>query len=133
MKKKNAKSFRSTLGNIRAMGSAKSGTHHWWLMRVTSVALLFLALYPIFGFFIYAVYGGREAAIQWLHSPVAVTGVVLFLIVGFHHAANGLQTVIEDYVHCSCAKNVSLFLVKSVAASCAILGILASLKIFFGV
>jgi len=133
MKKKKQNSFRTTLGKVRAMGSAKSGTHHWMLMRLTSVALLFLILYPIMGFFLYAVYGGREGALQWLHSPVAATGVVLFLIVGFHHAANGLQVVIEDYVHCNCAKSISLFLVKSIAASCAILGVLATLKIFFGV
>lgn len=133
MKKKTSTNFRTTLGNVRALGSAKSGTHHWLLMRFTSVALLLLALYPIFGFFIYAVYGGREAAIQWLHSPVTVTGVVLFLIVGFHHAAAGLQTVIEDYVHCSCVKTASLFIVNSIAVTSAILGILATLKIFFGV
>ena len=125
--------FRTTLGRIRGLGAAQSGSHHWYLMRVTSVMLLLLALYPVFGFFIYAVYGGRAGALEWLRSPLAATGVILFLIAGFHHAANGLQVVIEDYIHCSCAKPVLLFVIKFLAAACAILGILATLKIALGV
>ena len=102
-------------------------------MRVTSVALFLLALYPIFGFFVYAVYGGRTGALEWLRSPFAATGVILFLIIGFHHTAHGLQTVIEDYVHCSCVKTSLLLAVKFGAAAFAILGILATLKITLGV
>jgi succinate dehydrogenase / fumarate reductase membrane anchor subunit len=132
MDNKNTAAFRSTLGRIRGLGSAKSGTHHWYLARLTGLALILLALYPIFGFFIYAVYGGHAGAIQWLRSPFAATGVVLFLIVGFHHAASGLQVVIEDYVHCGCAKATLLIAVKFLAAAFAILGILATLKVALG-
>jgi len=131
--KKDTAAFRSILGRVRGLGSAKSGTHEWYVMRLTSVALLGLALYPILGFFIYAVYGGRAGALEWLHSPFAATGVVLFLLVGFHHAAHGLQTVIEDYVHCSCVKTGMLFAVKFGAAGLAVLGVLAVLKVVVGV
>lgn len=133
MTKKKSAAFRSTLGRVRALGSAKSGTHHWYMLRLTSMALLLLALYPIFGFFIYAVYGGRAGALEWLHSPVAATGTILFLIVGFYHTATGMQVVIEDYVHCACAKNALLFFVNMGCFACAILGVLATLKIAFGV
>jgi succinate dehydrogenase / fumarate reductase membrane anchor subunit len=133
MSKKKTPSFRSQLGRVRALGSAKSGTHHWYMMRVTSVALFVLAMYPVFGFFIYAVYGGRTGALEWLHSPFAATGVILFLIAGFHHAANGLQIVIEDYIQCACAKTISLLVIKLGAFAFVILGILATLKITLGV
>jgi succinate dehydrogenase / fumarate reductase, membrane anchor subunit len=133
MSKKNSTSFRSTLGRVRSLGSAKAGTHHWYLMRLTALALLALAVYPVFGFFIYAVYGGHGGAIEWLRSPFAATGVILFLIAGFHHAANGVQTVIEDYIHCECAKTASVLIVKFLAAAFAILGILATLKVTLGV
>ena len=125
--------LRSALGRIKGLGSAKSGTQDWTMMHLTSYALLILAMYPLFGFFIYAVYGGREAAIQWLHSPIAAGGVILFLIAGFHHAAHGLQVVIDDYVHCPCAKTAMLFVIKFGAAACAIVGIVATLKITLGV
>lgn len=133
MKQKNAPALRSMLGRVRALGSARSGTHEWYMMKLTSAALLVLALYPLFGFFIYAVYGGREGALEWVRCPFSATGIILFLIAGFHHAAHGLQVVIEDYVHCPCAKNALLFAVKFGAVACAILGILATLKISLGV
>lgn len=131
--KPSSSDFRSPLGRIRALGSAKAGTHEWYIMRVTSVALLLLALYPLFGFIIYAVYGGRAGALEWLHSPFAAGGVILFLLVGFHHAAHGLQVVIEDYVHCHKAKTALVVFLKFAAAAFALIGVLATLKIFLGV
>lgn len=129
----NKPGFRTNLARVRALGSAKSGTHEWYLIRVTSVVLALLTLYPLFGFFIYAVYGGRAGALAWLHSPIAATGIILFLIAGFHHGASGMQTVIEDYIHCAMMKTVGLLVVKFIAAAFAILGILATLKIALGV
>ena len=37
-------SLRTALGRVRFLGSAKSGTHHAWHMRVTSVALVPLTI-----------------------------------------------------------------------------------------
>ncbi|MFM7691644.1 MAG: succinate dehydrogenase, hydrophobic membrane anchor protein, partial [Alphaproteobacteria bacterium] len=42
------RSLRSPLGRVRGMGSAKGGTHHWWMQRVTSIALLPLSIWLIF-------------------------------------------------------------------------------------
>ena len=36
----NNTTMRSPLGRVRGLGSAKGGTHHWWMQRVTSIALL---------------------------------------------------------------------------------------------
>ena len=38
-------SIRTPLGFVRGLGSAKDGTHHWWMQRVTSVALVPLILW----------------------------------------------------------------------------------------
>src|SRR3712207_7483473 len=37
--------LRSPLGRVRGLGSAKSGTRHWWHQRVTSVLLLPLTIW----------------------------------------------------------------------------------------
>ena len=37
--------LRSPLGRVRGLGSARGGTHHWWMQRITSVALLPLTLW----------------------------------------------------------------------------------------
>jgi succinate dehydrogenase / fumarate reductase membrane anchor subunit len=126
------KSLRSPLGRVRGLGSAKNGSEHWWLQRLTSLALIPLSIYPVAMFFIYAVFGGYEGAHTWVKSLYAATALILFLAVGFHHAASGLQVVIEDYVHGETPKLFAVILVKFIAAAFAILGILAVLKILLG-
>jgi len=39
--------YRSPLANVRGLGSAKSGTSHWWMQRVTAVALVPLSFWLI--------------------------------------------------------------------------------------
>ncbi len=38
------KSLRSPLGSVAGLGSAKGGVHHWWLQRLTSIALVPLTI-----------------------------------------------------------------------------------------
>lgn len=126
-------SLRTPLARVRGLGSAKSGTGHWWMQRLTSIALVPLSLYAIAAFFTHVVFGDYASAILWMRSPFAATLVLLFIGVGFHHAASGLEVVIEDYVHCECLKRASIVAVKFVAAAFALLGMLAVVKILFGV
>ena len=45
-------SIRTPLGFVRGLGSAKDGTHHWWMQRVTSVILIPLVLFILPAVFI---------------------------------------------------------------------------------
>ena len=36
---------RSDLARVRGLGSAKEGVHHWWMQRVTAVALVPLSIW----------------------------------------------------------------------------------------
>ena len=126
------KSMRSPLGVARGLGSAKSGTEHWLLQRLTALALIPLSLYVLIGFFNSVVLGGYQDAVMWLHSPLSATVVLLFLLIGLRHATIGLQVVIEDYIHCEAIKFASLFIVKFLALALALLGTLSVAKIFFG-
>jgi len=130
---KDSSSLRSPLGKVRGLGSARSGTEHWKIQRITAVALIPLSIYVLIGFFNNAISGGYSGAVYWLQSPLSATFTILFLLAGLRHGVIGLQVVIEDYVHCEMSKMVSLFLVKFVAATLAILGTLSVAKIFFGV
>jgi succinate dehydrogenase / fumarate reductase membrane anchor subunit len=40
-------STRTPLGRARGLGSAKSGTGHWWAQRVTALALITKLHYPL--------------------------------------------------------------------------------------
>ena len=126
------KSMRSPLGVARGLGSAKSGTEHWMLQRLTALALIPLSLFVLVGFFNAAVLGDYEDAVLWLHSPVSATFAIMFLLVGLRHATVGLQVIIEDYAHCECTKLSLLFVVKFLAVVFAVLGTLSVAKIFFG-
>jgi len=127
------KSLRSALGTARGLGTAKSGTEHWMLQRMTALALIPLTLYVLIGFFNNAVSGGYSGAMYWLQSPLAATFTILMLLAGLRHGVIGLQVVIEDYIHCEATKIGLQFVIQFIAASLAILGTLSVAKIFFGV
>jgi len=129
--KAKAKSMRSPLAEVRGLGSARHGTQHWWLQRLTALALIPLSIYVVATFFVEVVYGGHEGAVEWLSSPFAAVLTILFLGVGFHHAANGVQVVIEDYVHGEARKIAGIVTVKFFAVMLALLGSLAVIKVLF--
>lgn len=92
--------FRSKLGKVRGLGSAKHGVMHWWLQRVTAVAMI-----PLFIWFVNALVSVMIspdvlAVAGWFSSPVNAVSLVLLLCAMFFHAKLGLQVVIEDYVKC---------------------------------
>jgi succinate dehydrogenase / fumarate reductase membrane anchor subunit len=127
------KSLRSPLGKVRGLGSSKSGTQQWINLRMTSVVLVPLTLYVLIGFVNNAVSGGYSGAIYWLQSPLSAAFTILMLLVGLHHGAAGMREVIEDYIHQTSGKIVSLLVVYFTAATLAVLGTLSVAKIFFGV
>lgn len=91
-------SLRSPLGRARGLGSAKDGTHHWIVQRVTSVALIPLCLYFLWQL-PQLVSADHAAVLLWIQQPVTAIALLLFIVTAFYHAALGLQVVIEDYVH----------------------------------
>ena len=129
----NIRSLKTPLARARGLGSAKSGTAHWWALRLTSLALVFLAIYPFGILLTVAANGSYADVVDWLRSPYVAGAVILFIAVGFHHAANGLQVVLEDYLHCECSRTLSVIAVKFVAIALTVVGSLATLKIMLGV
>ena len=79
-------------------GSAGGGTHHWWVHRITSVALIPLTVLFVLPFA--GALGGDFAEVREVYAvPFNAVIAVLFIAVTFHHLMQGLQVVIEDYVH----------------------------------
>ena len=124
-------SMRTPLAEARGLGSAKEGVEHWWLQRLTAIALIPLSIYAIAAFFTNEVYGDFDNAVAWLSSPFAAVFMIMFLIAGFHHAASGVQVVIEDYVHGEALKLASLITVRLIAWTFGLLGVIAVIKILF--
>ena len=123
--------FRSPLGKVRGLGSAKDGTHHWWMQRVTALALVPLAIWFVAS--VVALAGKDYVAFAaWVKNPVSATLLVVLIAATFHHAQLGLQVVIEDYVHREGCKVASILAVKFAAVVLAGIGVFSVLRIAFG-
>ena len=108
-------SLRTPLGRVRGLGTAKDGTHHWWLQRVTAVALVPLTIWFAVG--VIAHVGAELSAMQaWLANPLNAALMILFVAMAFYHGYLGMQVVIEDYVHEELLKVASILVVKFAAA-----------------
>ncbi|HEY0836885.1 MAG TPA: succinate dehydrogenase, hydrophobic membrane anchor protein [Azospirillum sp.] len=127
----NDKSLRSPLAHARGLGSAKYGTEHWWQQRLTAIALIPLTLWFVIG--VISHLGADHAAmVAWMKSPFSATMMVLFVAVGIYHAAEGMQVVIEDYVHVEWQKLAGIIVVKLVLYALAAASIISVLKLTFG-
>lgn len=119
------------LKKARGLGSAKDGTHHWWMQRVTAIALVPLTLWVAFSV---ASMSGEsyEIVLSYFASPFNVAMFCLFLFASFYHASLGLQVVIEDYIHHEGLKLGVLIGVKFALALTGIMSIFAVLRTAFG-
>jgi succinate dehydrogenase / fumarate reductase membrane anchor subunit len=124
-------SMRSPLARVRGLGSAREGVGHWWVQRMTALALVPLTLW-----FVAAMIGLTGAdyatARDWIGSPVAASLLLLLIVATFYHGALGLQVIIEDYIHHEGAKVASSIAVNALSLLCGLAGVLAVLKVLFG-
>ncbi len=124
-------SYRTPLGRVRGLGSAKEGTAHWWAQRLTAIALVPLILWFVIS--ILSMVGADHAAVKaWMAQPLPAVLTVLLIVATFHHAQLGLQVVVEDYVHNEAAKLTLIIAIKFAAVALAALAVFAVLKLAFG-
>jgi len=123
--------MRSPLGRAVGLGSAKEGVEHWWLQRITAVALVPLALWFVIAI-IRLVGADVDSVRDWVGNPLSAILLVLLLLATFYHAALGLQVVIEDYVHRGLTKLGLLIIVRLACFSFAVAGIFAVVSIAIG-
>ncbi len=72
-------SMRTPLGRVRHLGSAHSGTQHFWRQRVTSVAAIPLTLAVVV--VVISLFGRNHAAtVQILGSPFVAIVMLLFIL-----------------------------------------------------
>lgn len=124
-------SLSSKLKAARGLGTAKEGTHHWWIQRITSLALIPLCLW--FAFAAAALAGESHAAVAaWLATPINAVLMLLLIVATFHHLHLGIQTIAEDYVHYEPAKIALILGVKLASFALGTAAAFAVLKTAFG-
>lgn len=119
------------LGRVRGLGSARSGAHHWWLERLTSLSTLILFVWFIVSLLRLPALD-HAIVVEWLSSPLAAAPMALLVISTVWHAKLGLIVVVEDYVHKEGGKLFWVILINFAAILGAALALFAILKIALG-
>jgi len=122
--------MQSKLGRVRGLGSAKDGTHHWWMQRVTALALIILSVWFV-GSMLAFIGADRLTVMGWLALPWNAIMIALFTVTSIYHGSLGLQVVIEDYVHGHGKKILLLVLIRFIMVLASAMTLFAVLKIAF--
>lgn len=107
---------------------SEKGSRHWWLQRVSAIALIPLTLW-----FMYAVVqhvgDDFDTLRAWIDQPLVTLLLVANIVLMFFHAQLGMQEVIEDYVHGLAMKKTCLLAIKIVLSGAALIAIYSLSKI----
>ncbi len=125
---------RSPISRVLGLGSAKDGTEHFWVQRLTAIALLPLGLWFVFSVAGMAGAGTLDypGVVRWLSSPSCAVLAILLIATMAYHSALGVQVVLEDYVGSHWLKVSSLIAAKMAHVLVAAIGIFSIFRISFG-
>jgi succinate dehydrogenase / fumarate reductase membrane anchor subunit len=124
-------SLRSPLGRVRGLGSAGNGVHHWWVQRLTSIALVPLAVWLLVSLLTLPTLD-FVTLVSWIAGTWTATLLALFVLIASWHSSLGIQVILEDYVHEDGLKTLSLVLSGFIHVVLAAAGVFAILRIAFG-
>jgi succinate dehydrogenase / fumarate reductase membrane anchor subunit len=105
------------------MGSAKTGTAHFWQMKVSSFALLILV--PLFVFTFGPILGSDYAEVTaYFARPFPALIAALTILITMLHFRDGVQVLIEDYVH-GMAQKIAILVMICISYGLAAMGLFA--------
>jgi succinate dehydrogenase / fumarate reductase membrane anchor subunit len=123
--------LRSPAKRTRGLGSAHHGTGHWWLQRMTAIALIPLSVWFMIQLITQLIGADAIGISLWLKNPVNAVAMVLFTLAMFIHARLGVQVIIEDYVHNKFKKTLLLLFINAVALVAGLACIFSILRLHF--
>ena len=121
----------TSIGRVRGLGSAHSGTHHWLVQRFTAIANLLLLVWLVASLFLMPDHGFASVR-EWIARPVPATLMGLLVITTIWHARLGLQVVVEDYVHEHANKFAAVTALNLAAFAGAAFGIVCVIRLALG-
>jgi len=123
--------MKTPFARVRGLGTAHSGTEHFWMQRLTGVANLPLVI--AFLVVIVSLAGSSQASvIARLSNPFIAMILLAALISVLLHMRIGMQVIIEDYVHTELRKIALLMINTFFTLAIGIAAAYAILKINFG-
>jgi len=124
-------SLNTPLRQVLGLGSAKSGVHHWWVQRLTSIALVPLSIWFVVSLLCLPAFD-HATVTAWMSQGLTALLLVLLVLTATWHSRLGVQVVIEDYVHGAGARTLLLVLIGFAHVLLAAAGVFAILKVALG-
>ncbi|MCB1569342.1 MAG: succinate dehydrogenase, hydrophobic membrane anchor protein [Xanthomonadales bacterium] len=121
---------RNPMKHAKGLGSAKDGTHHFIVQRISAVALVFLVPWLVW-LVLNLLHADYATAHATLAQPVNAVLLSALLLMMFWHARLGLQVVIEDYVHGPAMNIIAQLLVWFACSLGALVSLVAIGRILF--
>ncbi|HYL02023.1 MAG TPA: succinate dehydrogenase, hydrophobic membrane anchor protein [Steroidobacteraceae bacterium] len=123
-------SLRSPLRQVLGGGAAGSGVHHWWVQRLTAIALV-----PLTAWFVVSLLSlpglDHATVVTWMRQSSTALLLILLLLTASWHSQLGVQVVVEDYVPPG-PRTLALVVVTFVHVLLAVAGVFAVLKVALG-
>ncbi len=120
--------LRTPLSKVKGLGSAKGGTDHFWMQRVTALALIPLVIWFCLSL-AFMPNANYATMLTWLSSPFNAVLLIVTLIAGFYHAALGMQIIFEDYISNHGTRIIAIIVSNLLLFFFAALGVFSVLKI----
>ena len=125
------KDLRSPLAKAKGLGASGDASHHFWVQRISALALIPLVIWISFG-----IASLPEAdyatVVSWLQSPINGIITLVFVVVSFYHAQLGLQVIIEDYVSSHSVRLFGVLSIKFLSYFLIAAGVYSVIKITLG-
>lgn len=118
-------SMNTPISKVRGLGSARSGTHHWWMQKIAAVALVPLTIWFVASL-VQLTRADYFMVRAWLSSPVSAILMLTYIMVGMYHLRLGIQEIVEDYIP---AKGAKIFFSFAVLFGCTIIAVAAIFSI----
>jgi succinate dehydrogenase / fumarate reductase, membrane anchor subunit len=113
------------------LGSAKEGVRHWWAQRLTAVALVPLSVWFVVSLLSLPALD-HATVTAWMGQLWTAVLLILLVLTATRHSQLGVRVVLEDYVHGSGARTLTLALATFFHVVVAVAGVLAILKVALG-
>ena len=130
-KNASGKDLRTPLKRALGLGSAKAGTGHFVLQRITAIAVALTGAY-LLGLLFGVVRLDYQTAHAVVAEPFNAILLVAFLVAACWHAKLGVQVVIEDYLHSPLVAGAAHLANIFICSLAAIAGVLSVLRIVLG-
>lgn len=118
----------TSLGRVRGLGSAKHGSQHWLVQRLTALGNVVLGSWLFVSLMLNSL-TSYSAVRGWVADPMVALPLMLFIVCVFIHLKHGLQVLIEDYVAGDAARLTALVALNFFVFAGAGFGLFAVLRV----